>query len=131
MHAADAHLVGNHLDGELRVAHILVDHLHHTAHQVLIRRLHFHLVDFLFLLLVAMELALKHLAGLQLLNHYGAEHINVERFRHIGVGAVGQSGNAVGVAAQRRHQHHWNMVGVEIRLDFLAEGQTIHYLDGR
>ena len=127
MHAADSHLVGNHLDGEFRVAHILVDHLHHTAHQVLIRRLHFNLVDFLFLLLVAMELALKHLACLQLLNHYGAEHIYVERFRQVGIGTVRQSSNTVGVTAQRRHQHHWNVVGVEIRLDFLAEGQTIHH----
>ena len=81
----------------------------------------------IFLLLVAMILALQELARLQQLHDGRTQHIDVERLRHVCIGTIGDSYNAVGIAAQCCHQHHRDMVGVEVGLQFLAQRHTVHH----
>ena len=97
--AAETYLFGNGIDAEVGIADVLVDDLHDTFEQLLVRRLHLDLVDLFFELVVASVLQAEHLMGMDQIDDGTAQDIHIEGLGDVGVGTHFQSFELVLVTA--------------------------------
>ena len=86
VHATDAHLLGYHIDTQVGIADVLVNHLHHALHQCIIWSLNLPLLHLLLLTLVARKLIFQCAAHGEQVDDGAAQDVHIEWLQYVGIG---------------------------------------------
>ena len=124
--ATDAHFLGNVIDTQFGIADVLVDDLHDTLHEFVVRRLDLYIVHFLFQVVVATVFQPQHLVGVDEIDDSAAQDVHVERFDDIGIGTGLQSFQLVFFTVLGGEQDDWHVAGGGIGLYLRTECVAIH-----
>ena len=127
VHSADAHLLGYHIDTQVGITDVLVNHLHHALHQCIIWSLNLPLFHLLLLTLFARKLIFQRAAHGEQVDDGAAQDVHVEWFQNVGICSGLQTFQLVFFSTLGGEQDDRHIVGIDICLQLGAEGGSVHF----
>ena len=124
--STDAHLLGKHVDIEVAVGEVFVDHLHDTLHEQLVITLHLRLFNTIGLLLGSAVLTLQTLAVMNEVVDNRMKFLHVERLGQEGIGTSLQSLKTIADVGLGCEHDNGKMRDVRISLDHAEHRKAVH-----